>query len=146
MTRGVYTRKMKPAILWTFALSALLSCASFSAAERSRLAAGVWGGPHIRLDAAADGTAAVELDCAHGSTAGPVVPDGKGSFRVEGRYVPEGHGPVREGQEDAGRPAVYAGQAEGGTMTLTITLTDSGEEMGPFELTYGKTPRLTKCM
>jgi hypothetical protein len=137
---------MRRTLACTLALSALLSCVSSSSAERGRLAAGVWGGPHIRLDVAADGTAAVELDCAHGSTAGPVVPDGKGAFRVEGRYVPERHGPVREGQEDASRPAVYAGQAEGGTMTLTITLTDSGEELGPFELTHGKTPRLTKCM
>lgn len=137
---------MRRALACTLALSALLSCVSSSAAERGRLAAGAWGGPHIRLDVAADGTAAVELDCAHGTTAGPIVLDGSGAFRVEGRYVQERPGPVREGQEDAGRPAVYAGQEDGGKLTLTITLTGSGEELGPFELTHGKTPRLTKCM
>jgi hypothetical protein len=133
-------------MFWMTALAALLSCVSASSADRGRLAAGVWGGPHIRLDVADDGTAAVELDCAHGSTAEPIVPDGKGAFRAAGRYVQEHFGPVREGQEDAGRPAVYAGKAEGGKMTLTITLTGSEEELGPFELTHGKTPRLTKCM
>jgi hypothetical protein len=137
---------MSRATLCLFALSALLSCTFSSAAGRGHLASGVWGGPHIRLDIAEDGTAAVELDCAHGSTTEPIVPDGKGTFRAAGTYVQERGGPVREGQEDAGRPAVFAGKAEGGTMTLTITLTGSGEELGTFELTRGKTPRLTKCM
>ena len=137
---------MSRATLWIFALSALLSCTSSSATDRGRLAAGAWGGPHIRLDVAADGTAAVELDCAHGSTTEPIVLDGQGAFRAAGTYVQERHGPVREGQEDPGRPAVYAGKAEGGQMTLTITLTGSEEELGTFELTHGKTPRLTKCM
>lgn len=132
--------------LCLFALSTLLSCTLSSATDRGRLAAGVWGGPHIRLDVAEDGTAAVELDCAHGSTTEPIVPDGKGDFRAAGTYAREHAGPIREGQEPAGRPAVYAGRTEGGTMTLTIALTGSEEELGPFELTQGKTPRLTKCL
>jgi hypothetical protein len=137
---------MHRATLCLFALSALLSCTFSSAADRGRLAAGVWGGPHIRLDVAEDGTAAVELDCAHGATTEPVVPDGKGAFRAAGTYAPEHAGPIREGEESTGRPAVYAGRIEGGQMTLTMTLTGSGEELGPFELTQGKTPRLTKCL
>ena len=137
---------MSRAILCLFALSALLSCATSSAADRGRPASGAWGGPHIRLDVAEDGTAAVELDCAHGSTTEPIVLDRQGAFRAAGTYAQERPGPVREGQEDAGRPAVYTGRTEGGTMSLTITLTGSGEELGPFELTHGKTPRLTKCM
>ena len=137
---------MSRTILCLFALSAFLSCATSSAADRGRLSAGTWGGPHIRLDVAEDGSAAVELDCAHGSTTEPIVADREGAFRAAGTYVQERPGPVREGQEDAGRPAVYAGKVQGGTMTLTIILTGSGEELGPFELTHGKMPRLTKCM
>jgi hypothetical protein len=137
---------MSRALFWMTALSALLSCTLSSAAGRGHLASGVWGGPHIRLDIAEDGTAAVELDCAHGSTTEPIVTDGKGAFRAIGTYAQERGGPVREGQEDAGRPAVYTGKTEGGTMTLTITLTGSREELGTFELTQGKTPRLTKCL
>lgn len=137
---------MSRATLWIFALSALLSCTTSSSADRGRLAAGIWGGPHIRLDVAGDGTAVLELDCAHGAISEPIVPDGQGAFRAAGTYVQERPGPVREGQEDAGRPAVYAGKTEGGKMTLTITLTGSQEDLGTFELTHGKTPRLTKCM
>lgn len=136
---------MTRTLLWTLALSALLACAS-AAAERGRLAAGTWGGPHIRLDVADDETATVEFDCAHGSITAPIVPDGSGAFKVAGRYVQERPGPVREGQEGEGVPAVYAGKVQGKSLTLTITLTGSGEELGPFELTQGKTPRLTKCM
>lgn len=140
---------MTRTLLWTLALSALLACAS-AAAERGRLAAGTWGGPHIRLDvldgADASTAAAVEFDCAHGSITEPIVPDGSGVFKVAGRYVRERPGPVREGQEDGGVPAVYAGKVQGKSLTLTITLTGSGEELGPFELIQGKTPRLTKCM
>jgi hypothetical protein len=136
---------MTRAFFWTLALSALLACAT-SAAERGRLKAGSWGGPHIRLDVAEDGTAAVELDCAHGTIPVPIVPDSQGSFQVEGRYVREGPGPVREGQGEEGSPARFAGQVDGGKLTLTITLAGSDEEVGTFELTHGRTPRLTKCL
>jgi hypothetical protein len=136
---------MTRAFFCTLALSALLACAS-SAAERGRLQAGSWGGPHIRLDVAEDGSAVVELDCAHGTVPGPIVPDGAGAFEVEGRYVREGPGPVREGADQEGVPARYAGKADGGKLTLTITLAGSDEEIGAFELTHGRTPRLTKCM
>jgi hypothetical protein len=137
---------MQRALLWTLALSAFLACASSSAADRGRLAAGVWGGPHIRLDVADDGTSAVELDCAHGTISEPVVPDHGGAFRAAGTYAREHHGPIREGEAGTDEPAVYSGRAKGGKMTLTITLTGSHEELGPFELVQGKTPRLTKCL
>jgi hypothetical protein len=31
-------------------------------------------------------------------------------------------------------------------MTLTVTLTTSNRRVGTYALTYGKTPRLVKCM
>ena len=136
---------MTRAFVWTLALSTLLACAT-SAAERGRLKAGSWGGPHIRLDVAEDGTAVLELDCAHGTIATVIVPDGQGAFQAEGRYVREGPGPVREGQGEEGVPARYSGKVDGGKLTLTITLAGSDEEVGTFELTHGKTPRLTKCL
>ncbi|SRR6266545_616131 len=137
---------MQRALLWTLALSALLACTSSSAADRSRLAAGVWGGQHIRLDVADDGTAAAELDCAHGTISEPILPDNSGAFRAAGTYAREHHGPIREGEGDTSAPTVYSGTVKGGQMTLTITLTGSKEELGPFELAQGKTPRLTKCL
>lgn len=134
---------MTRAFFCTLALSAMLASA---AAERGRLQAGTWGGPHIRLDVAEDGTAVFELDCAHGTITVPVVPDSQGGFRAEGRYVREGPGPLREGADQEGIPAVYAGRVDGGKLTLTITLAGSDEEVGTFELTHGRTPRLTKCL
>lgn len=136
---------MTRAFFCTLALSALLACAS-SAAERGRLRAGAWGGQHIRLDVADDGTATVEFDCAHGTIPIPVAPDSQGGFQAKGRYVREGPGPVREGADQEGVPAVYAGRVDGGKLTLTINLADSDEEVGSFELTHGRTPRLTKCL
>jgi hypothetical protein len=139
---------MTRAFFCTLALSALLACAS-SAAERGRLQAGTWGGQHIRLDVAEDGTATVELDCSHGAigtSAAPVIPDSQGRFQAEGRYVREGPGPVREGADQEGVPARYTGRIDGGKLTLTITLAGSDEEVGSFELTHGRTPRLTKCL
>jgi len=137
---------MHRALLWTFALSVLLACTSSSAADRGRVAAGVWGGQHIRLDVADDGTSAVELDCAHGTISEPIAPDHSGAFRAAGTFAREHHGPIREGERAAADPAVYAGKVKGDQMTLTITLTGSREEVGSFELVEGKTPRLTKCL
>ena len=133
-------------VLSILALSTLLACAASSAAGRGPLAAGAWGGPHIRLDVAEDGTAAVELDCAHGTVGEPIVPDSSGAFRAAGTYVREHGGPVREGEEDAGSPAVYAGTVDGTRLTLTITLAGSKEEVGRFELERGRAVRLMKCL
>lgn len=93
----------------------------------------------------ADG-AAVELDCAHGRVEGKIRLDTDGRFDIAGTYVRERGGPVREQEEDSSLPAHYKGSVEGSTLTLTITLAESGETLGPFELTRGRTPRLTKCL
>lgn len=127
------------------ALLSLCACLAAGGAERSRLPAGAWGGPHIRLDVAEEG-AAVELDCAHGTIGGPILLDTDGRFDADGAYVQERGGPEREGEEPAGRSARYSGRLEGSTLTLTIALADSGETIGPFTLTRGKAARLTKCL
>jgi hypothetical protein len=132
--------------LFLFALSLVLACAASSAAGRGPLAAGSWGGAHIRLDVADDGTATLELDCAHGAITAPIVPDTQGAFRAAGTYVREHGGPVRQGEEDAGRPAVYGGTVDGERLTLTITLAEPQEEVGRFELERGRAVRLMKCL
>jgi hypothetical protein len=42
-------------------------------------------------------------------------------------------------------PALYTGTVTGKTMTFTVTLTDTGEKLGPFVLTFGVASRLFKC-
>ena len=42
-------------------------------------------------------------------------------------------------------PARYEGLIKGSVMTLTVTLIDSGEEVGRFSLTRGSPPQVQKC-
>lgn len=138
---------MEDSLRFTLALSLLfaLSCgSSWAAREGASLAEGTWGGPHVELTVGRDGIA-VEMDCAHGSIPAPVVLGADGRFRASGTYVPERGGPVREGGESPGRPAVYSGRLDGETLTLVITL-EGAEEVGTFTLQRGRSGRIRKCL
>ncbi len=105
---------------------------------------GMWGGDHISLEVN-DSGATVEYDCAHGTITEKLVPDSSGKLVVKGFYVREHPGPIREGEEARGEPAVYSASLNGETMTLTVTLSRTKETVGPFTLTHGKMGRLRKC-
>jgi hypothetical protein len=134
-------RKALSCGLW---LAIGIACAAASPAKQEALT-GSWGGPHISLEMTAKG-GTVEYDCAHGTLDGPVVPDRDGRFEAAGTHAVEHGGPVREGEEAAGRPVRYRGTVAGRTLTLTVTLADSGDEVGTFTLTRDATPRLMKCL
>jgi hypothetical protein len=104
-----------------------------------------WGGRHARADVEAEGVS-FEFDCAHGSADGPLAPAPDGRFDLKGYFVAERGGPVRAGQKEKRQPARYGGRIEGETMTLTVTLTESGEEIGTFTLRRGQPAGLTKCL
>ena len=106
---------------------------------------GTWGGEHILLTVAWEG-ATVEYDCAHGILAQPVVPDPKGNFYVLGTHVFEHGGPLREDEVPDEHPAQYRGWTDGRRMTLRVTLSDTGQEIGPYELRLGRQPLLYKCL
>ena len=106
---------------------------------------GVWGGLHINLEVTESG-ATLDYDCAHGTITERIVPDREGKFSVKGFHVRERPGPTREGDETRGQPAIYSGSINGETMTLTVRLSGSNEEIGAFTLTQGKTGRIRKCM
>lgn len=112
--------------------------------ERKSVEAGTWGGAHIRLQVNASG-AEVEYDCGHG-TLEQMTLEGDGQFDVRGTHAPERGGPIRLGKEPRSLPARYTGQVKGQTMTLRVTLTGTGEEIGAFKLTRGATARLLKCL
>lgn len=107
------------------------------------LAEGVWGGTHIEMTVGPEG-ATVEMDCAHGAVREPIAIGKDGRFHAAGTYVAERGGPVREGEEGSGRPAVYEGKVEGKTMTLVIKVAE--EEIGTFQLTHGRAGRIRKCL
>jgi hypothetical protein len=106
--------------------------------------AGVWGGPHLRLEVTSDG-AEVEFDCATGRIEGRLALDREQRFRARGTYRPEHAGPVRGDEATADRVAVYAGRVTGAEMTLTVTLADPADEVGTFELVRGSDGELVKC-
>lgn len=106
---------------------------------------GSWGGEHILLTVAWDG-ATVEYDCAYGTVARPIVPDPTGDFDVPGTHVFEHGGPVREDEVPDEHPARYRGWTDGRRMTLSVTLTDTGQVIGPYELRIGSQALLYKCL
>ena len=121
-----------------------LACAiPLGAAGRSadRVKSGAWGGTGLLLRVTDDG-ATIEADCANGSIAKPLVMDGGGNFSVEGTWIPEARGPVRD-EEPARQRARYTGRVEGKTMTLEIGIGD--DRVGTFTLTHGSEGRLRKC-
>lgn len=106
---------------------------------------GEWGGEHVMLTVSLT-EGVLEYDCAHGSIDGRINPDLDGNFELAGVHVLEHGGPVREGEPPDEHPARYTGWTNGTRMTLTVTLTDTGMEIGTFHLRLGEQPRLYKCL
>ncbi|HEY0377669.1 MAG TPA: hypothetical protein VGC87_12160 [Pyrinomonadaceae bacterium] len=113
--------------------------------KKDRLAEGVWGGQHIRMEVTADG-AELDYDCAHSTIDQPIVLDRQGRFEVKGKFTREHGGPVRNNETPNSTPVRYNGQVEDQTMTLTITHDETGEDFGSYTLTEGSQGRLMKCM
>ena len=106
---------------------------------------GVWGGLHLNIEVSESG-ATLDYDCAHGTITERIVPDREGKFSVKGFHVRERPGPTREGEDTEGQPATYSGSINNQTMTLTVKLSRTNEDIGTFTLTQGKTGRIRKCM
>ena len=124
-----------------------IGCAAIAdtSPPKEKVLTGSWGGPHVSLEISGE-TARIEYDCAHGTIDGPIVLDREGRFEAAGTHAPERGGPVREGEEDPSQPARYRGRVTGKTLTLTVTLAGSGEEVGTFTLTWDAAARLVKCL
>lgn len=133
----------------SLALSALLYAGTRAAVtetmseEQNRLAAGEWGGQHVRVEVS-DGGALLDFDGGRGVIERPITLDGEGRFSAPGTYTREHGGPLREGHEPKPQPAVYSGAVRGKEMTLSFTLTETKEEVGPFTLTRGGRGRVWK--
>jgi len=106
---------------------------------------GLWGAEHIELIAESD-QVLIEYDCARGKIESALIPDSDGQFDILGTHT-LGSGPVNLNvpPPDA-RPARYQGRVIGNRLELTVTLTDTGNVMGPFVLVRGEPGYLYKCL
>jgi hypothetical protein len=111
--------------------------------DPKHVAIGSWGGEHVGLDVT-EGIAKLEFDCAHGSIDGLIPLDANDRFDVNGVYVEEQGGPVRQGNE-TGRAARYFGKIDGNSMSLTVEITEAKKELGTYTLELGKSPVIRKC-
>ncbi len=127
---------------WTLgAASVLLSgCATLQGKPEHLV--GLWGGPHAAVEFEG-GLADVQFDCASGTFDDPIGL--KGKFLVKGTYRTGAPGPVRVGQIFKSQPARYSGEVVKHVMTLNVVLED-GTALGPFTLTEGAPPQLTRCL
>ena len=125
-------------------LAVLAACSSPLVASGS-VRVGRWGGSGVVLEATERG-GQLELDCAHGTLNQTLDTDGAGQFGVDGTLTLERPGPERDDDPPRARRAWYAGRADERTMSLSITLTDTDEKLGPFTLTFGTAGRLRKCL
>lgn len=132
---------MKPRVV-VAAFALLAGCATLE--KKPPYVVGSWGGPHIA--ATFEGALGnVRFDCATGSIDGLVMAAQGGSFSVKGVYRAGVSGPIRVGQIFTSQPATYSGNVEKDVMTLSIEL-DDGTMLGPFTLTQGGVPQLTRCL
>ena len=107
--------------------------------------AGQWGGIGIRLNVGEKNTI-IEYACADGEIVGRMKLDNKGHFTAAGTHSRIRPGPVREGEKPQSRPARFEGKVSASNMTLKVTLTDTDEEIGNFELKKNGGARLHRCL
>ena len=102
-----------------------------------------WGGTHIGLVITVTG-GTVEYDCAEGEILEPIrITNGK--FNVLGLHYMGMGGPIGVDKVNP-RPARYEGTVKGDQMTMTVTLTDTKEQVGTFNLVRGENPHVVKCL
>ncbi len=114
-----------------------------SASSPNQLSSGIWGGNSASLEIS-DGKWSLEFDCANGTISEPIVLDNEGHFEVPGLYVREGPGPVRQGGNRQSQ-AIYSGVVKDDTMTLSIRMDGSSDELLNVTLARSKQGRLRKC-
>jgi hypothetical protein len=101
---------------------------------------GTWGGENAAL-IADDTSAHVHIGCTYGNIPQAIEPDDAGYFDVPGQQNITAH-PVDLGVM---HPARFSGRVLHGTMTLTVTLSDTAVTLGPVNVSYGKEPRMGPC-
>lgn len=105
-----------------------------------RVPSGTWGGDNAALLVGLN-EAHVHIDCTKGEIPGSIPLDPAGQFDVEGTYNVDAY-PVDRGIY---HPARFTGRLSGGSLTLSVRLTDTGQAFGPVALVFGQTPKMQAC-
>lgn len=126
-------------VLGALALVVAFACYSSPSAPVTQIT-GTWGGDDAGL-IASDTSAHVHIGCTLGDTKSVIKPDGAGHFDVEGTFNVDAY-PIDRGII---HPARFTGDVSGNDMTLSVTLTDTGRQLGPVKLTRGKEPKMGPC-
>jgi hypothetical protein len=106
---------------------------------------GAWGGQHLQATLT-DSGGTLQYDCASGTISDPLVPDERGQVLAPGIHSPGHGGPIMLGEVPPQLPARYNGTVNGDRLTLTVTLTETGEKVGTFELVRGQPGLIFRCL
>ncbi len=106
---------------------------------------GTWGGDRLQLVVDAKGAGRVELDCASGAIAGPLVLSEKGGFAAAGTFEQYRSGPQRADESAPVTKARYEGTVENGMMTLSIW-PEGAAKPQVFKLRKGAEVKLVRCL
>jgi hypothetical protein len=131
-------------IRWAFAATLALATGCATMENQPQYLRGAWGGPHAAI-AFNGGLADVRFDCAAGTIDDLIFAAKGGPFEAKGTYRAGSPGPIKVGQTFVIQPATYSGNVTEGVMTLNVELED-GTLIGPFTLTQGGVPQLTRCL
>lgn len=104
------------------------------------LITGTWGGDNAGL-IADDTVAHVHIGCTLGNTRISIRPGTDGRFEVAGTYNVDAY-PVDRGIV---HPALFIGQVNGNSLSLSVRLTDTGQKLGPVTLKRGVEPKMGPC-
>ena len=125
--------------LRSFSLALAIGCSSPTAPS----VLGSWGGTEASLTLARSG-GALSYACGAGTIDSTWRLTPGGEFTGSGQHF-FGGGPMPV-QGRPPHPARYTGLVDGDQLTLTVTLTDLIQTLGPFHLVRGGPPVLEQCV
>ena len=128
-----------------FAIVVSLAAAGCDTNPTPVIALGPWGGSHVSMEVTLAG-ARLEYDCAAGVIEEPLRLDAESRFTSMGLHTPGRGGPIREGEVLPSFRARYDGQVMNAEMSLRVTLTETGVEVGVFQLRRGSSGVLFRCL
>ena len=128
---------------WGFATALTVAAVACDDLTITTLQFTTWGGSHIGLVISVTG-GTVEYDCAEGEILEPISITNE-RFNVLGLHYMGMGGPIGVDKANP-RPARYEGTVKGDQMTMTVTLTDTKEQVGTFQLVRGENPHVLRCL